>query len=51
MAAHHTTRFGTNSRSPVTVTGLSRGVSYFCQVRAKAAVGYGRWSQGRRLAR
>jgi hypothetical protein len=46
-AAHHTTRFGTNARSPV--TSLTRGVSYVCQVRAKAAVGYGPWSRGRKL--
>lgn len=50
QAAHHTTRYGTASRSPVKVTSLSRGVSYFCQVRAKAATGYGRWSLGRKLA-
>jgi hypothetical protein len=49
-AAHRTTRYGTNSRSPVKVTSLIRGVSYFCQVRAKAAVGYGPWSIGRKLA-
>jgi hypothetical protein len=50
-AAHHTTRYGTSSRSPVKVTSLTRGVSYVCQVRAKAAVGYGRWSGARKLAR
>ena len=49
-AAHHTTRYGTRSRSPVKVTSLTRGVSYVCQVRAKAAVGYGPWSRGRKLA-
>jgi hypothetical protein len=50
-AAHHTTRYGTSSRSPLKVSSLTRGVSYVCQVRAKAAVGYGRWSRGRKLAR
>jgi hypothetical protein len=50
LAAHHTTRYGTSSRSPVKVTSLTRGVSYVCQVRAKASVGYGRWSRGRKLA-
>jgi hypothetical protein len=49
-AAHQTTRYGTSSRSPVKVTKLTRGVRYFCQVRAKAAVGYGRWSFGHELA-
>ncbi len=50
LAPHHATRYGTRSRSAVKVTGLSRGVSYVCQARAKAAVGYGRWSSGRKLA-
>jgi hypothetical protein len=50
VAAHHTTRYGTGSRSPVKVTSLTRGVSYVCQVRAKASVGYGPWSRGRKLA-
>jgi hypothetical protein len=49
MAAHHVTRYGTGTRSPVKVTSLSRGVSYVCQVRAKASVGYGPWSSGRKL--
>jgi hypothetical protein len=49
-AAHHPTRYGTGSRSPVKLTSLSRGVSYVCQVRAKASVGYGPWSRGRKLA-
>jgi hypothetical protein len=34
----------------VKVTSLARGVSYTCEVRAKAVVGYGRWSAGRKLA-
>jgi len=50
QAAHHTTRYGTASRSPVKVTSLSRGVSYMCQVRAKSAAGYGPWSAARKLA-
>ena len=50
QAAHQTTRYGTGSRSPVKVTSLIRGVSYVCQVRAKAVVGYGPWSPGRKLA-
>jgi hypothetical protein len=50
MAAHHTTRYGTGSRSPVKITSLTRGVSYVCQVRARASVGYGPWSPGRKLA-
>jgi hypothetical protein len=50
-AAHRTTHYGTSSRSPVKVTSLVRGVSYVCQVRAKAAVGYGPWSRGRKLVR
>ena len=49
-APHRTTRYGTASRSPVKVTSLVRGVSYVCQVRAKAAVGYGPWSTARKLA-
>ena len=49
-AAHHTTRYGTGARSPVKVTSLARGVSYVCQVRAKASVGYGPWSRGTKLA-
>ena len=44
VAAHHPTLYGTASRSPVKVTSLIRGVSYKCQVRAKASVGYGPWS-------
>jgi hypothetical protein len=51
QAPRHATRYGTRSRSAVKVTGLARGVSYICQVRAKAAVGYGPWSRGRTLAR
>lgn len=50
-AKHRTTRFGTARRSPVKVTGLVGGVSYMCQVRAKASVGYGPWSRSRKLAR
>lgn len=50
-AANHTTRYGIGSRSPLKVTSLTRGVSYVCQVRAKAAVGYGPWSRGSKLAR
>jgi hypothetical protein len=50
LAAHHTTRFGTSRRSPVKVTSLTRGIRYVCQVRAKAAVGYGHWSKGLKLA-
>jgi hypothetical protein len=49
-AAHHITRYGAGARSPVKVRSLTRGVSYVCQVRAKAAVGYGPWSRGRKLA-
>src|ERR1700683_5344720 len=49
-ARHRTTRYGTASRSPVKVSKLIRGVSYSCQVRAKAAVGYGRWSQNRKIS-
>lgn len=50
-AAHRTTRYGTARRSPVKLTTLIRGVSYTCQVRAKAVVGYGPWTNGRKLAR
>jgi hypothetical protein len=50
LAAHRTTRYGSGSRSPVKVTSLTRGVSYVCQVRAKASVGYGPWSRGVKLA-
>ncbi|HUD39157.1 MAG TPA: hypothetical protein VMR14_19820 [Streptosporangiaceae bacterium] len=50
-AKHRTTRSGAASRSPVKVRSLTRGVSYTCQVRAKAAVGYGHWSPNRKLAR
>jgi hypothetical protein len=50
-AAHHTTRYGRGSRSPLKVTSLTRRVSYVCQVRAKASVGYGPWSRGRGLVR
>jgi hypothetical protein len=44
VAPHHLTRYGTGSGSPVKVTSLIRGVNYNCQVRAKASVGYGPWS-------
>ncbi len=50
VAAHQTTRYGTAARSPVKVTSLAKGVSYVCQVRAKASVGYGPWSAGVKLA-
>jgi len=50
VAAHHPTRYGTASRSPVKVTSLTKGVSYVCQVRARASVGYGPWSPGHKLA-
>jgi len=49
-AAHHTTRYATGPRSSLTVSSLSRAISYTCQVRAKASVGYGPWSPGRKLA-
>jgi len=49
-ATHRTTRYGTARHSPVKVTSLRRRVIYWCQVRAKAAVGYGPWSRGRKLA-
>jgi hypothetical protein len=50
-ARHRATRYGTATRSPLKVRSLIRDVSYVCQVRAKAAVGYGRWSANRKLAR
>jgi hypothetical protein len=50
-ARHRATRYGTATRSPLKVRSLVRGVSYVCQVRAKAAVGYGRWSANRKLVR
>jgi hypothetical protein len=50
IAAHHATRYGTSRRSPLRVTGLTRGVSYMCQVRAKSAAGYGHWVHPRKLA-
>ncbi len=49
-AKHRTTRFGTARRSPLKVSSLVRGVSYMCQVRGKAVVGYGPWSRSRKLA-
>jgi hypothetical protein len=49
-AKHRITRFGTARRSPLKVSSLVRGVSYMCQVRGKAAVGYGPWSRSRKLA-
>ncbi len=50
-AVHHTTRYVIGPRSSLKVTSLTRGVSYVCQVRAKAVVGYGPWSRGVKLAR
>ena len=50
-AAHHATRYGKSSRSRLKVTSLTRGISYVCQVRAEASVGYGPWSRARKLAR
>ena len=49
-APHRVTRYGTGAKSALKVTSLTRGVSYTCQVRAKAAVGYGPWSAGKKLA-
>jgi hypothetical protein len=49
-AKHRATRFGTARRSPLKVSSLVKGVSYLCQVRAKAVVGYGPWSRSRKLA-
>jgi hypothetical protein len=49
-AKHRTTRFGTARRSPLKVSSLVRGVSYMCQVRGKAVVGFGPWSRSRKLA-
>lgn len=49
-AAHHPTRYVTGARSALKVTSLAAGVSYLCQVRAKASVGYGPWTPGRKLA-
>jgi hypothetical protein len=48
-APHRITRYGTSKGSPLKVTTLTRGVSYTCQVRARAVVGYGPWSVGRKL--
>jgi hypothetical protein len=50
VAAHHPTRYSTSIRSPMKVIGLTRGVSYVCQVRARASVGYGPWSRGSKMA-
>jgi hypothetical protein len=50
QAAHHTTRYATGPRSALKISGLTRGVSYTCQVRAAASVGYGPWSGSRKLA-
>jgi hypothetical protein len=50
VAAHHTTRYATGPHSSLKVSALTRGVSYTCQVRAKASVGYGPWSGSRKLA-
>jgi hypothetical protein len=47
---HHPTRYSTSTRSPVKITSLTRGVGYYCQVRARASVGYGPWSIRRKLA-
>jgi len=49
-AVHHTTRYTTGPHSSLTVSSLARGVSYVCQVRAKASVGYGPWTPNRKLA-
>lgn len=49
-AADHTTRYATGPHSSLRVSSLTRGVSYTCQVRAKASVGYGPWSGSRKLA-
>ena len=46
----HTTRYATGPRSSLKITGLTRGVSYSCQVRAAASVGYGPWSGSQKLA-
>jgi hypothetical protein len=43
-AAHQRTRLATAKHSPLLMTHLAAGVRYTCQVRAKAKVGYGRWS-------
>jgi len=51
QARHHPTRYATSSRTRIRVASLAPGVSYLCQVRAKAAVGYGRWSSARKLVR
>ena len=50
QAAHHATREGQGTKSPVKITSLAKGVKYTCQVRAKASVGYGPWSASRKLA-
>jgi hypothetical protein len=51
QAPRHRARYATGRRSPLKVRFLTRGISYTCQVRAKAAVGYGPWSARRKLAR
>lgn len=50
MAAHQTTRYATGPHSSLKVSSLTRGVSYTCQVRARASVGYGPWSSSHKLA-
>jgi hypothetical protein len=45
QASHQTTRTATGKHSPLTVKGLTAGIGYRCQVRAKAKVGYGAWSK------
>jgi hypothetical protein len=50
VAPHQVTRYAVGPRSSLKVISLTRGVSYVCQVRASAAVGYGPWSLSHRLS-
>jgi hypothetical protein len=50
MAPHQVTRYAVGPHSSLKVIALTRGVSYVCQVRARASVGYGPWSMSHRLA-
>jgi hypothetical protein len=45
VARHQRTRSGSSTRSPLLVKGLKAGVTYSCEVRARARVGYGAWSR------
>jgi hypothetical protein len=49
LASHHSSQTSTGKGSPLVVKGLTGGVGYSCEIRAKSKAGYGHWSKKRAI--